>query len=149
MAKVKAKKKVVATEAFHMTDGKNKHVVGVKALQVLLLKDGDGWFAQGLQIDYAACGDSIAAAKKNFETGLAHTIGEHLVMYGDIEKLLKVAPQEAWHEYLHAPADSIKQDYSTIQAIECFEVAADAEVMSSFPFSGIEFIEKQPSRATA
>lgn len=111
-------KKPESTEVLHAHVG-DDHLVGVKALRVLLLKDGSGWFAQGLEIDYASSGGDLEEVKKNFETGLSLTIKEHLIMYGTIEKLLKIAPQEAWKEFLNAPPETVKSAYTTITVVPC------------------------------
>src|ERR1039458_1707330 len=87
MAKIKAKKKgKLSTTAFHGVshDGIH-HVVGIGNLRVVIVPDGDFWFAQGLEIDYAVQGASEKDAKKKFEDGLEHTIEEHLKIHGTIE----------------------------------------------------------------
>ncbi|OLE46680.1 MAG: hypothetical protein AUG46_08930 [Acidobacteria bacterium 13_1_20CM_3_58_11] len=78
------------------------HVVLVKALKVVILKDGDLWFAQGLDVDYASQGTSVDDAKQNFENGLAATIHQHLKAYGNLSKFLKPAPPNVWQETLYA-----------------------------------------------
>lgn len=139
------------TEAFSTADG-NVHLAGVKSLHVMLLPDGEGWFAQGLEIDYAACGTTMEEAKHNFAHGLAMTFSEHLTMYGDIGKALVVAPQEAWEEYYKTPADQIeKKSLSFVASVELFEEAGVIEPekkVEAFPFSGIQYIQGlQPSPA--
>jgi len=137
--KVKAKSKPV-TAALHVQAGA-KHVVGVKDLRVILTRDGNSWFAQGLEIDYAAAGASIEEAKENFGEGLGLTIIEHLTLNGNINKLLKIAPPEAWNEYLHAPPGGIKS-YSTIVACEIFEEEDDKiKAKIGFPFENIVFLK--------
>lgn len=141
----KPAKKPEAAQVLHAKGG-DKHVVGVKALKVLLLKDGAGWFAQGLEIDYASSGGNLEEVKKNFEDGLAMTIKEHLVMYGTVDKLLKVAPQEAWKEYFDAPADdALQAKYYTIQAYDLVKKAiAGAKIgKAKFPFDVIQFIQPE------
>lgn len=121
------------TEAVHAQDGE-MHVVGVKALRVMLLADEGGFFAQGLEIDYAACGATIEEAKNNFESGLEKTVHEHLVMHGGITKLLKLAPQEAWDLFINAPKDSLKASFTTLQFHQVKKEAG-------FPFNKLEFVE--------
>jgi hypothetical protein len=132
-AKTKTIKKPHVTEAVHAKDG-DQHIFGVKALRVLLIKDEASWFAQGLEIDYAACGNSVEQVKKNFEDGLEKTVHEHLVMHGAIDKLLKIAPQEAWDEYFKAQTDCVKARYT---AIQFHTVNANA-----LPFTEVQFIER-------
>lgn len=135
-AKVEAIKAKTGTEAFHLSnqDGK-RHIVAVKALHVLLVQDGDGWFAQGLEIDYAATGSTIDETKNNFAEGLSLTAHEHLTIFGDIHKLLVPAPAEAWKEYLAASPASLRQGFSTIQIHEL-----DESKGATIPFEEIQFV---------
>lgn len=130
-SKGKAKAKGISSKAtaLHGTDGKN-HIVGIGNLRVIICPDGDGWFAQGLEIDYASGGDTIVEVKKNFEKGLEGTINLHLQMYGDIEKFLKAAPEEVWKElyragkHFHYSQVSLHEDISRtllFQGIDYFE----------------------------
>jgi hypothetical protein len=134
-------RKKVGTEAFHLQhqDGTH-HIVGVKALHVLLTRDGDGWFAQGLEIDYAASGDNVEHVKSNFGDGLALTVREHLKMFGSIDKLLVVAPPDAWKEYLAASPQSIKQGYTCVQIHELENVKDGESETDDFPFETIQFV---------
>lgn len=84
-----------STQAVHLQADAN-HTVVVDSLRVIICPDGDGWFAQGIEIDYAAYGSSIEAAQLNFERGLAQTIHLHLERFGEIDRLLKFAPTAAW-----------------------------------------------------
>ena len=90
-----------ATMAVHACDPANKlHGVGIWDLRVFIVPDGKFWFAQGLEIDLAAQGESVEDARKNFEVGLESSIDLHLRMYENIEGLLKLAPSEVWQEAL-------------------------------------------------
>ena len=80
----------------HQRNEDGSHHVEIHALKVLLIEDGDHWVAQGLDLDYAAAGSTIADAKHRFSQGLCHTIGEHLAKYESIEKLIRPAPREVW-----------------------------------------------------
>lgn len=127
-----------------MSDGIT-HVVGVKSLRVVLSHDETGWFAQGLEIDYAAAGSSMESAQANFEQGLALTVHEHLKLYGDIEKLLRVAPPDAWKSFFEAPSDTVKATYSSISAHQLLQripsrkKKAKDQLAFTFPFEKIEF----------
>ena len=83
----------------HVEDDE-QHAVLIDSLRVVLTKDGDQWFAQGLEVDYAAAGSSQDDVKSRFEQGLAATVREHLKVYGSVEKVLRVAPQSAWNLWL-------------------------------------------------
>lgn len=115
----------------HSTDG-NTHVVAIGNLRVVLVQEEGSWFAQGLEIDYVAQGDSIEAVKKNFEQGFAATVDQHVRVYGTIEKLLVAAPPEVWKDVLHAKC--IKKSYSQFTLHE--NVA-----QQKLPFEGIDYIE--------
>ena len=84
-------------EAFHLSHDEFD-CVGIGKLQVIISPDGEGWIAQGLEIDYAAGGPTLAKVKKNFEKGLKGTIKLHLKMYETIDKLLKTAPNSVWKD---------------------------------------------------
>lgn len=71
-------------------------IIYVGALRVLVSPDCDQWFAQGIEIDYAACGDSIEDVQRRFEAGLIGTINAHLEKHGNIDLMLKYAPQSVW-----------------------------------------------------
>ena len=61
----------------------NNHQVVLKSLHVVMCEDDGMWFAQGLEIDYAAYGKTIEQAQKHFELGMVATIHEHLnLIYG-------------------------------------------------------------------
>jgi hypothetical protein len=51
-------------------------------LRVLVLADSSGYIAQGLDVDYVACGDTQAKAVDNFELGLQDTLKLQLQRYG-------------------------------------------------------------------
>lgn len=126
----KAHGKSSKAEAVHLTDG-DTHIVGIGDLRVIICKDGNGWFAQGLEIDYAAGGKTIAEVKKNFADGLEGTINLHLQMKGDIEHLLKPAPPEVWKE-LHRTGRRFR--YS--------QVSFHDDISRVLNFRGIEFFEQ-------
>lgn len=142
--KIASKKKPAAkqhgTKAFHARSG-DIHVVGVSALRVLILQDGENWFAQGLEIDYAASGTSKDDVKSKFEKGLCDTVSEHLLLHGTIEKFLKVAPQEAWSEYYKLGESA---EFTTIQIFKRTLAAPDRHE-PHFPFREIKFILPQSS----
>jgi len=140
----KHKKGKDETEAFSVTDGKD-HVAGIKSLHVMLLQDDGGWFAQGLEVDYASCGKTIDEAKDNFANGLVLTVCEHLTMHGNLDKVLVVAPQEAWEEYFKTPPDKIeKQALSFVTSVNVFTQAGATDPLKkakAFPFSGVQFVK--------
>ena len=95
----KTRKKAQAAVAVHATDETGvHHLVGFGNIRVIIVPDGSAFFAQGLEIDYAAQGSTIKEAKKNFEVGLEATIQQHLKIYGNIKGLLQPAPAAIWQE---------------------------------------------------
>ena len=113
------------TRAFHAvnSDG-TRHVVGIENLRVIIVKREDHWFAQGLDIDYAAEGRDIDDVRRAFEYGLAATIAEHIKEFRTIDNLLCPAPEGAWKPIA---AGAVLNRYSQVSA-------------HVFPFS-IEFLQ--------
>jgi len=85
----------------HAKNGDN-HTICINSLRVILSNDGEMWGAQGIDIDYAACGSSIEDAQSRFERGFARTIKLHLKKFGNIDKLLKMAPTSEWQHLIDA-----------------------------------------------
>lgn len=81
----------------HSTDG-STHLVGIGPIKVIICEEDGTWFAQGVDIDYAANGSSFIDVKKSFELGLAGTIDLHIKLYGNLKSFLKQAPPEVWEE---------------------------------------------------
>lgn len=130
--KKKTVKKSQPTTAFHgvSSDGSH-HIVGIGDLRVVIVHDGeDSWFAQGLEIDYAAQGSSEQDVKRKFEYGLEATVNQHLMINGTIEGLLKVAPPEVWKEFLGDP-EGKKKVYSQITS---------HVLQEQLPFDGINYL---------
>jgi len=118
--------------AAHLEDG-DKHVVYISALRVLLEHDGSGWFAQGLDIDYACGGDSFTDVKTRFEKGLAATIARHLQVFGKLDNLMKPAPPEEWRKLLYVAKSQ------ELTMVSCF--SEQESVPESFPFRSIAYLE--------
>ena len=108
-------------------------VVGIGNLRVLIVPDGKHWYAQGLEIDYGAQGDSIEDAQRNFERGLFSTIDLNLRINGNIDSLLRFAPSSVLRE-AKANKDSIKRYWHV-----SFHAPAEA-LESALPFSGIDYL---------
>ena len=130
----------------HATDGGSKHAVVVNDLRVMLLKDGESWFAQGLELDYASAGATVDEAKKNFEVGFAKTVREHLVMYGNLSKFIQVAPQETWQEFFNAPPETKHMVMSSVQVHDLVE---ESDLDVKLPFGNILFIQQVASEKVA
>jgi hypothetical protein len=125
----------MAMQASH-SDGEH-HTVGIWNLDVLIVPDGRAWFAQGLQVDYAAQGDSVDDAKEQFQKGLRATIHHNLRMFGTIENILKVAPNEQWRELWH----TAKGQHKVYSQVSFHEIVKDLGVSEDFPFAHINYAE--------
>ena len=110
----------------------NTTVVGVK-LQVLITDDGSGhWFAQALEVDYAAAATSLEDVQVSFERGLMATIDEHLKLYGSMERFL-VSPSEG----------ALKEMLSHDQTWFNFRQVSRHQLMPRFPFASIEYLQRK------
>lgn len=123
----------MAIHDFQGTD----HIVGIGNLRVIMCKDNGLWFAQGLEIDYAANGKSLAEVKRNFEHGLAATIRLHLQSFDSIDKLLVPAPADTWKELTE-----IKTSFRFSQ-VSVHEFEDDAEELLHLPYTGISYLERE------
>lgn len=65
-------------------------------LQVIVAPDGDGWVAQGIELDYAAGGRDAVHVRKRFLAGLEATANLHLELYGDLSRLLQATATNVW-----------------------------------------------------
>jgi hypothetical protein len=119
-------------------DGKI-NVVAVNALKVVIARDGAGWFAQGLDIDYAAGGSTPDVAKANFENGLVASIDLHLKAYNSISKLLKPAPQAVWQEMFYGPL--IGQNTTQAKNYHQISVHSPDQIKMFTFFQNIEYFE--------
>lgn len=53
-------------------------------MKVLIVPDGQFFFAQGVEKDYAAQGNTVEEAKSNFTAGLEATKKLHLERFGEV-----------------------------------------------------------------
>ena len=110
------------------------HAVLVNALRVVVTQDEGQWFAQGLELDYAAAGTSEEDVKTRFAQGLGATINEYITIYGSIEKIVKVAPQEAWDLWLEG------DHQYTLDHVSVHNLRESTPAVQALPFSGIAFL---------
>lgn len=78
------------------TDSPHGDIVLLDIKVLVCQSEEDGWFAQGLDVDYAIGGSSFEDVKAKFEAGLAATVSENLKVHGSIKFLMPPAPPEAW-----------------------------------------------------
>jgi hypothetical protein len=132
-----SKKKPVVTTAFHAeSEDGAEHLVGIGNLRVVLYNDDGSWFAQGLEIDYFAEGQSLPDVQERFRNGLSATIDYHLKVYGGISGILQAAPPEVWKEFLEGGATARKR-YSQVS----FHAGSE-DLGMLLPFAGVDFYEK-------
>ena len=124
-----------------MAPKEQKVYTAYSALRVLITRDGDFFFAQGLEIDYGTQGKDLEDVKKNFEQGLSDTIGMHLEMYGDVDKFAKPAPIDIWARFLTAKPEN-KWVHGQAQK---YKITTDN--LRNLPFEGLQFLE--PAAACA
>jgi hypothetical protein len=61
-------------------------------MKVLIAPDGQFFFAQGVEMDYAAQGNTVDEAKANFAAGLEATKKLHLDHFGEVR--IDPAPED-------------------------------------------------------
>jgi hypothetical protein len=132
VATKKKQKKAPPAMAVHAAhkDGVH-HLVGFGNIRVIIVPDGAAFFAQGLEIDYAAQGSTIDEVKKHFEIGLEATIQQHLKVYGNIKHLLQPAPPAIWQE-LVPEKTAVHNSYWHISEHEIED--------SALPYQGINYL---------
>lgn len=81
--------------AAHVAKG-NQHRVILNDVRVIIVPDGDRWFAQGIDINYATDGSSIHEVQQNFESGLSLTIKANLQRVGNIDRIMRSPDMSVW-----------------------------------------------------
>lgn len=102
----------------HTKEG-DVHSISAKEIRVLVMKDADALFAQGLDIDYAAEGESMDEVIENFVGGLVRTLHEHLVVHGNLRKLPAPAPPEYWQAYLSDDVHHVECRWLSVHKVPC------------------------------
>jgi len=113
-------------------EGDDGHAVCIHSLRVLIEPDGDGWFAQGLEIDYAAGGDSIEDVKRRFEEGLRATIQENLREFRTLDHMMVPAPPEEWRRFAR------QSEKYAFQMVSFFR---REDAPQNFPYESITYLE--------
>lgn len=114
----------------------NNHVVAIKSMRVIILQDGqDTWFAQSMDIDYAASGLSIEDVQKNFEVGLSATIKAHLEEFGNMNQIMR-SPN--FEDLVSLLLENGKQfEYSTVEVHEL----TDNIISDNLDYGSISYYE--------
>ncbi|MGA2742248.1 MAG: hypothetical protein ABSG65_33015 [Bryobacteraceae bacterium] len=95
------------------------------------------WITLPLQVDYAASGSSVEDAKVQFQNGLRATIHHNLRMFGTIENILKVAPNEEWLKLWH----TAKGQHKVYSQVSFHELVKDMGISEELPFTTINYTE--------
>jgi hypothetical protein len=123
------------TIALHVESEDGEHGIGIGNLRVMLYNDDGSWFAQGLEIDYFAQGNTREEAQENFQTGLTATIDYHLREHGHIRGVLQSAPPHVLAEIL---TESAKERFRYSQVSW-----HDSRLAGVLPFAGANFYERR------
>lgn len=126
-----------SARAFQRKTKDGEAVVGIGNLRVVIIPDGEFWFAQGLEINYAAYGKSVEDVKQKFQDGICATIHQHLIRYGHIRNFLKASPPSVWDDLLF-DGDASLNKHSQVSWHSWVE-----EPIASLPFSAIEYRQKE------
>jgi len=131
-------------EASFATDGDTLHA-SLKALNVLLCEEDGAWSAQGVEIDYAACGKDMNEAIHNFGNGLVQTVMQHLAIRGNLDKVLVFAPKEILDEWSKTPPAAISKVgfVATAKVFEEAKVPQAEELARHFPYEGLRFVKPE------
>ena len=124
-------------KAVHAYNKAERHVVGIGELRVLVCEDAGEWFAQGVEIDYAASGDSLADVQRRFQKGLAATVHLHLTRFQSIQRLLKYPPPDVWRRF------NAQQAYS-FNMLTTHGLSNSVDALRELPFGQIVYL-KEPS----
>lgn len=118
----------------HVQTSDDQHAVLLSALHVMVENNGGTWFAQGVEIDYAAAGTSLADVQDRFARGLSRTIEANLKRHNSIERLVKYAPTEVREAFR---ASAVKFELTQLSAFDLSD-----SLPGSFPFNRLVFAER-------
>ena len=99
-------------------------------LRVALTSEDGAWFAQGLEVDYFAAGETLEEAEQNFQEGLAITVKRHLKKFGTLDRM-KPTPPVVVREYY--PLDQFR-------SLAVRKLTKVQSVAPQFPFDSVEFL---------
>ena len=125
------------------TTKQGQPIVGIGDLRVVLTQEGNYWYAQGLEIDYVAQGDSLEVAKEHFETGLASTFHENLRIHGTVQPLLVPAPIEVWKERFNPGSSTERYAHLPVHGIRNL-AQLESALPHRLPFQAIEYLRAAP-----
>jgi len=122
-------------------DGEMTASVGI-ALQVILAEqEKNAWVAQGIEIDYAAEGETAAEAKMHFEQGLCATVLAHMIQQKPLGGFMAGAPP---HDWTHLLKTGHVYLYQTTVVNTLPELAMKVCKKDSIPFELIKYFSVSP-----
>ena len=127
------------TEVIHNHDDDSGDEVACSRLNVVLKRDDEFWYAQGVQIDYVAQGVNIEDVQAKFVEGLAETLLLHAQRFGSVEKVLRWAPESEWKDELH------NEHYRV--SFHAFDDNETRQLAELLPFSGVLYSIPQSQAA--
>lgn len=131
----------VATTVTHLSDEAGRdHLVAVSSLRVLVMPCRDGWYAQGLEIDYGAQGSTPEEARAHFAVGFQDTMRLNLQRHGNVDRLLKSAPRHFW---------SALANHADSRQLSCAVLVQLAEPAVPPAFRALRFIESSHAGVAA
>jgi hypothetical protein len=128
------KRRTATLHARRDTSDSSINVVGFGNLRVIIVEEDGMWFAQCLDINYAAQGSSLDEVKRNFERGLASTVDEHLRVHGHIRNLMsRPVSSRVRQQLMQMPTQAFGYSQVTLHRLP-------KEIQNAIRFEGIEFI---------
>lgn len=83
-------------------DENPQQLIAVDGLRVIIVPDGDQWFAQGIDIDFAASGSTIEDVQNRFVQGLCSTLHANMVRN-----------KESMRAFLHPAPNSVIEEVTS------------------------------------
>lgn len=93
---------------------------------------GEVWYAQGLDVDFAASGKSLDDVQRRFSRGLHSTLVAHLNKYGNASRLHRT-PRSVWKRFFDDEMYHVH-----LISVESFP---DAQA-EDFPYTELAYIEQ-------
>lgn len=128
---------------FHIHDDDGSDGVVCSAVRVVIKRDNEFWYAQGVEIDYLAQGNSLDEVKERFKKGLIATIRTHIKKFGSVQKLLRWAPESEWK----AELNNTGYPLTFVEVFDEDKTDIRQQLADAFPFGCLAFIEPQSKHA--
>lgn len=132
--------------AIHVCDEHNKHTIAMQYIRVLIVQDDDNtWYAQSMDIDYAASGTTLENVQENFAKGLIGTLKANLEKFGHIRRVMESPPLSDWvHLLTQNPQTYAHNNVSSHHVIESpAYVEEDIEFAEDYAGLTLKFIQAQ------